>query len=65
MQNVTFTVIGTIKPKHDKIIYYKEYEILSNALKHINDLEKKNTDKNILYRVRLDIKNNIQLDIFN
>ena len=61
-KNVIFTVIGTIRPNHDKIIYYKQFEILSNACKHINEIEKKN--KNVLYRVRLDIENNVQLNIF-
>lgn len=63
-KNVVFTVIGSRKPDHNKIIYYKQFEVLSNACKHINEIEKKEKNKNILYRVRLDIENNVQLNIF-
>lgn len=40
-KKVVFTVIGSIKPNHNKIIYYKQFEVLSNACKHINEIEKK------------------------
>ena len=63
-KNVIFTVIGSIRPNHNKIIYYKQFYVLSDACKHINVLEKIDKNKNILYRVRLDIENNVQLDLF-
>lgn len=63
-KKVVFTVIGSIKPNHNKIIYYKQFEVLSDACKHINEIEKKEKNKIILYRVRLDIENNVQLNIF-
>ena len=63
-KNVVFTVIGSCKPNHNKILYYKRFEVLSNACKHINELENRGNNKNILYRVRLDLEDNIQLNLF-
>ena len=63
-KNVIFTVIGSARPNHNKIIYYKQFYVLSDACTHINMLEKIDKNKNILYRVRLDIDNNVQLSIF-
>ena len=63
-KNVVFTVIGTCKPNHNKIVYYKQFEVLSNACNHINELENRDKNKYILYRVRLDLEDNVQLNLF-
>ena len=63
-KNVVFTVVGSCRPNHNKIIYYKRFEVLSNACKHINELENRDKNKNILYRVRLDLEDNVQLNLF-
>lgn len=63
-KNVVFTVIGSCKPNHNKVLYYKQFEVLSNACKHINELESRGTNKNIMYRVRLDLEDNVQLNLF-
>lgn len=63
-KNVVFTVIGSVRPNHNKIIYYKQFNVLSDACTHINMLEKIDKNKNILYRVRLDLEDNVQLNLF-
>ena len=63
-KNVVFTVVGSCSPNHNKIVYYKRFEVLSNACNHINELENRDKNKYILYRVRLDLEDNVQLNLF-